>query len=162
MQYTPICGVTLGGLISFGLGIVHGNASEQKLNVKSSTEAEVVGLSDYLPYTLWFGNFMEEQGYKLKNNVVFQDNMSAIKMEKNGRRSCTGNFRHIHIRFFFSKDRYDKGEVSLDYCPTQEMLSDFYIKPLQGSLFHRSRAVTMGWKDVGTLKNRPQCPAHLL
>ena len=103
-----------GGLISFGLGIVHGNASEQKLNVKSSTEAEVVGLSDNLPYTLWFGNFMEEQGYKLKNNVIFQDNMSAIKMEKNGRRSCTGNSRHINIRFFFVKDRCDNKEVSIE------------------------------------------------
>ena len=34
------------------------------------------------------------------------------------------------------------------------MLSDFYTKPLQGSLFHRFRAVIMGWKDVSTLKNK--------
>ena len=83
-----------GGAMSFGTGIVHGKASKQKLNTKSSTETEVVGTSDYLPYNIWIMYFMEHQGYKLKNNTLNQDNQSAIKMEKNGRNSCTGNSRH--------------------------------------------------------------------
>ena len=41
-----------GGVMSFGTGIVHGKASKQKLNTKSSTETEVVGTSDYLPYNI--------------------------------------------------------------------------------------------------------------
>jgi hypothetical protein len=32
-----------GGAMSFGTGIIHGKASKQKLNTKSSTETEVVG-----------------------------------------------------------------------------------------------------------------------
>ena len=55
-----------GGVISFGHGIVHIKASEKKINVKSSTECELVGLSEYVPYSLWLGNFLEEKGYKLK------------------------------------------------------------------------------------------------
>ena len=83
-----------------GTGVIHARAGKQNLNVKSSTEAEVVGLSEYLPKF-----FMKEQGYKLCKNEVKQDNESAIRMEKNGRNSCTGNSRHVDIRYFFVKDR---------------------------------------------------------
>ena len=99
-----------GGAMSFGYGIVHYLSTKQKLNTKSSTEAEVMGLSDYLPFNIWLRMFLEEQGYFLTKNIVYQDNQSAIKMERNGRNSCTGNSRHVHIRFFFTKDRLDKKE----------------------------------------------------
>ena len=39
-----------------------------------------------------------------------QDNMSVMKMEKNGQNSRTGNYRHINIRYFFVKDRAEKGD----------------------------------------------------
>ena len=42
-----------GGLLTLGRGIVQGKASKQKLNTKSSTETELVGASDYIPWTVW-------------------------------------------------------------------------------------------------------------
>ena len=33
-----------------GLGVLHAKCSKQKLNVKSSIEAELVGVSEYIPY----------------------------------------------------------------------------------------------------------------
>ena len=99
--------------MSMGTGVIHTKSSKQKLNIKSSTEAEIVGTSDYLPYNVWMKNFMEAQGYEFQDNILFQDNRSAIKMETNGRRSCTGNSRHIHIRHFFAKDLVDKNKFAL-------------------------------------------------
>ena len=49
--------------------------------------------------------FLESQGYEVKENVIYQDNESEIKMEKNGRNSCNGNSGHVIIRYFFIKDR---------------------------------------------------------
>ncbi len=141
-----------GGCMSFGTGIIHGKSSKQKLNAKSSTEAEIVGLSEYLPYNLWMKNFMKEQGYKLRINNIYQDNQSAIRMEINGRNSCTGNSRHIDIRYFFVKDRVDKEEVTISYCPTEIMLADFFTKPLQGSLFKKFKEVIMGHVEINKLK----------
>ena len=46
-----------GGIMSFGTGGFVPKSSKQKLNTKSSTEAELVGASDYLPNTLWTKNF---------------------------------------------------------------------------------------------------------
>ena len=95
---------------------------------------------------------MECQGYKVTKNEVRQDNMSAIHMEKNGRNSCTGNSRHVDIRYSFVKDRVDKGELTIEYCPTSEMLADYFTKPLQGTLFRKMRAVIMGWEDAEILR----------
>ena len=46
-----------GDAITVGQGMVHNKSSKQRLNVKSSSEAEVVGVSDYISYALWFKHF---------------------------------------------------------------------------------------------------------
>ena len=51
-----------GGVTSFGHGLTHTECSKQKINTKSSTEAEVVGASDYLPHAIWTKNVVEAQG----------------------------------------------------------------------------------------------------
>ena len=65
-------------------------------------------------------------------------------MEKHGRNYCTGNSRHIDIQYFFVKDRVDKKEVSIVYCPIGRMLSDYFTKPLNGAMFRLYRGVMMG------------------
>jgi len=142
-----------GGVMSMGTGVVHAKSSKQKINTKSSTDSEVVGTSEYLPYNTNFTMFMEDQGYPIKSNILLQDNESAIKMIQNGRASCTSRSKHIHIRYFFIKDRIDNGEFKVAYCPTEKMLADFFTKPLQGKLFERLRRVIMGWDHVSTLEH---------
>mmetsp|Transcript_19868 Transcript_19868/g.22531 ORF Transcript_19868/g.22531 Transcript_19868/m.22531 type:complete len:213 (-) Transcript_19868:60-698(-) len=139
--------------MSFGWGLVHCKSVKQKINTKSSTEAEIVGVSDYLPFPIWMRYFVEAQGHPPPNVKGYQDNVSATRMEKNGKKSCTGNSRHIHIKYFFVKDRIDNGEISIEYCPTEEMLADFFTKPLQGALFRKFRAVIMGWEHIDSLKS---------
>ena len=136
-------GVT-GGVTSMGHGVVHGRAAKQKMNSRSSCETELIGVYEYLPYNIWFCHFMKAQGYEIQNNVLYQDNQSAIKIEKNGRNSCTGNSRHIAARYYWVKDMVDKGLVKIQYCPTELMLADFFTKPLQGNLFNIMSSYVMG------------------
>ena len=63
-----------------------------------------------------------------------------------------GKSRHISIRYFFVKDRVDKNEVSIEYCPSHVMIADYFTKPLQGRLFCAMRAVIMGHKSLEWLK----------
>ena len=51
-----------GGTMSMGQGVINARDGKQKLNMKSSTEAEIVGLSEYLPHNIHITNFMKEQG----------------------------------------------------------------------------------------------------
>ena len=58
-----------GGVMSFGHGILHHKSFVQKLNTKSSTEAELVGTSEYVPYNIWMKKILHEQGYDIKDKV---------------------------------------------------------------------------------------------
>jgi hypothetical protein len=142
-----------GGVISFGTGAVITKSAKQKLNTKSSTEAELVGASDCLPSTIWARMFLEEQGYILDGNHFYQDNESAIKLELNGRASCGQKSRHIDIRFFFIKDRLKTEHITLTHCDTEAMLADFFTKPLQGGLFIKFKDIIMGHKHINDLKS---------
>ena len=51
-------------------------------------------------------------------------------------------------KVFFVKDRVDKGEIKVEYCPTNIMLADFFTKPLQGRLFKDFRDVIMGYRTM--------------
>mmetsp|Transcript_11440 Transcript_11440/g.14339 ORF Transcript_11440/g.14339 Transcript_11440/m.14339 type:complete len:209 (+) Transcript_11440:405-1031(+) len=144
-------GQTGEGAMSMGWGMMHCKSGKQKLNTKSSTESELVGTSEYVPYNIHAVMFLAVQGYLMRKNVLYQDNQSSIRMEKNGRNSCTGNSRHINIRYFFVKDRVDKGELIIEYCPTEKMLADFFTKPLQGRQFKLMRDIIMGHKPISIL-----------
>ena len=86
------------GVKSLGCGGLICKSNKQKLNTKGSTEAKLVGASDYLlPNILWAANFLREQGYDIVENVLEQDNESAIKLETNGRTYAGPRSQHIDI-----------------------------------------------------------------
>jgi hypothetical protein len=66
-----------------------------------------------------------------------------MQLEKNGRASSGKRTRHINIRYFFIKDRVASGEIKLEWCPTKEMIGDFFTKALQGILFYKLRDYIM-------------------
>lgn len=86
---------------------------KQRLNVKSSTEAEVVGVSDFLPNMIWARIFIEAQVYLIEENKLNQDNQSAMKIKTNGKMSCGKKSRHIDARYgVFIKDRLTSKGIS--------------------------------------------------
>jgi hypothetical protein len=47
------------------------HVSKERLNTKSSTAAEVVGVSDFLPNMIWACMFLEHQGYEIDENLLY-------------------------------------------------------------------------------------------
>ena len=133
-----------GATMTMGQGAAFNRSSKQKINTGSSTEAELVGTNDALPLMIWSRYFLEAQGYCLKDNIAYQDNESAMKLEKNGKRSSTKRTRHIHIRYFLIADRVKNKEISIEYCPTGDMVGDYHTKALQGKQFRRFRNTILG------------------
>jgi hypothetical protein len=124
--------------MSLGKGAAYSRSTRQRLNTKSLTEAELVGVDNVMPQVLWTRYFLEAQGYTMRDSIIYQDNQSSILLEKNGKRSSSKRTaRHINIRYFFVMDRVKANEVSIEYYPTGEMSAGFYTKPLQGSPFRK-------------------------
>jgi hypothetical protein len=137
-----------GGAMSLGRGVIYGTSKRQKLNMKSSTESELVGADDVMPQMLWTLYFLEAQGYKIDDNILYQDNKSSILLETNGRGSSSNRTRHIAIRYFFIPDRVKSKEIRIKYYPTGIMIADYFTKPLQGMLFRKLRDMIMGNIDI--------------
>jgi hypothetical protein len=70
-----------------GEGAPQSISRKQKLNTKSSTKSESVGADDVSVMMLWTKLFLEEQGYEIEKNILYQDNKSAILLEINGKKS---------------------------------------------------------------------------
>jgi len=45
-------------------------------------------------------------------------------------------------------DKIKKGEVKVAFCPTTNMLADFFMKPLQGSTFKRMQSIILNMPDT--------------
>jgi hypothetical protein len=133
-----------GGGLSMGRGFPITSSTKQKLNARSSTEAEIIGVDDLMPSICWTRCFMEAQGYGIEDSIVYQDNKSAILLERNGKSSGSKRTKHINVRYFFVTDRINKKELSVEWCPTADMTGDYMTKPLQGSQFRRFRDEIMG------------------
>jgi hypothetical protein len=133
-----------GGGLTFGLGYPISTSTKQKLNTRSSTESELVAVDDLMPSILWTRHFLESQGYGVKENIILQDNKSAILLETNGKASSTKRTKHISVRYFFVTDMIKKKKVSVEWCPTGDMIADFWTKPVQGAAFIKNRDLIMG------------------
>ena len=96
-----------------------------------------------MPEMLWSLYFIQAQGYKAECVGLYQDNISTQLLIKNGRMLSGKRTKHIKAKFFFIKDRVDKGEIEVMDCLTEEMWADMLTKPLQGMAFRTMRAELM-------------------
>jgi hypothetical protein len=103
----------------------------------------VIAADDIAGPILWAAQFLEHQGYPIKQNILYQDNRSAMLLESNGRKSAGKRSRHLNIRFFFVTNLKEKKEISIQYCPTDDMIADYMTKPLHGEKFRKFRQQIM-------------------
>lgn len=102
----------------------------------------MVALSDMASLVIWWREFLMAQGYDIGKLEIEQDNTSCMKLVETGK-TFNPMSRHINIRYFFIKDRIERGEIKLKYVKTEEMVSDILTKPLQGERFRYLRSKLM-------------------
>eukprot|EP00980_Cylindrotheca_fusiformis_P025578 scaffold14118_cov91-Cylindrotheca_fusiformis.AAC.1 len=111
-----------GATMMMGKGSLYSKSMKQKINTRSSTEAELVGVNDAMSLILWTRNFLVAQGYDVTDNVVWQDNQSAMLLENNGTRSTTKHTRHLDIRYSFVTDNIKRGQMSVLNLNDEDLL----------------------------------------
>ena len=141
-----------GGALTLGRGCPTVQTTKTKCATRSSTIQELVAVDEMMSDILWTRLFMKEQGIKVTDNILYQDNKSAILLEKNGQASSSKRTKHIEIRYYYVADRIAKGDLTVVWCPTDKMIADYLTKPLQGKMFIKFRNLLMGavpmWHDV--------------
>jgi hypothetical protein len=144
-----------GCVVSLGSGAVYCKSSKQKLVTSSSTEAELVAISDCVSVGVWARNFLQSQvsGDDEVNDTncippvkLFQDNTSTILLAEKGR-STSSRTRHVDRRYFWIHDRIAAGQVIIEHLSTDLKVADLMTKPLHGQKFMDMRRMLLNPKE---------------
>ena len=132
--------------ISLGMGPVYVASKKQKIVTKSSTEAELIALSDMASQAIHVRAFVTAQGYQVGPAVIYQDNMSCMALMKKGG-PCSERSRHISIREFWLKERIDRGDARLEHLGTAKMHANVLTKSVVGEQFAVERQGLTNWES---------------
>ncbi len=88
------CNGHTASIISLGGGTCVSSLTKHKTNIKSSTDSELIAVDDAISMILWCLYFIEAQGYSVKQNIVFQDNQSTMRLAVNGSLSYSKCTKH--------------------------------------------------------------------
>jgi hypothetical protein len=132
-----------GAMFTIGRGSTSSYSRNIKLNTRSLTETELLVADMFMPGMLWSLNFIQGQGCEAECVGLYQDNISSQLLIKNERMSSGRKRKHIKSKFFFIKDKVDKGEIKVIDCPGEKMWTDVSTKPLQGMAFRNMHSKLM-------------------
>jgi hypothetical protein len=121
-----------GAVFTMGKGALVSDSRKQRVNSRSSTESEIVGVDDEIHKVIWAKRFIEYQGFKVKH-------------------------RHFDIKIFYVTDLVSRNEVQVKHCPTDEMIGDYMTKPLVGSKFKRFRDLIMNLSGIYHQIGQQEC-----
>ena len=129
---------TSGYVFMLGGGVVSWASKKQPIVTLSTTEAEFVSAAFGACQAVWLRNVLEEMGSSQEDGtVMFCDNSSTIKLSKN--LVLHGRSKHIHVRFHFLRELVKDGVIGLNYCTTQDQLSDVMTKAVKLDVFEKLR-----------------------
>jgi len=96
----------------------------------SSAEAEYIALSDACQEVLWLIKLLQDFQENVQLPVkMYEDNQSCIKLANNQKFSKRS--KHIDTKYHFIKDLSKDDKISLEYCPSENMIADMLTKELQ-------------------------------
>ena len=78
-----------GWITTLRKGAICNNSSKQKVNARSSIEAELISINNKISKIIWMKRFID------------QDNTSTVKMAENGKYSSGKRTRHFDIKFLY-------------------------------------------------------------
>ena len=103
----PDCKIHTGAYLTLGYGSVLSLSSKQKVNTKSTTEAELVGVDDKMTFVMWMKHFFESQVRSINVNsplksfgsdvTIEQVNTSAIQLGRKGWKLYGKRIKHINV-----------------------------------------------------------------
>ena len=73
---------------------------------------------------------------------IYEDNQGAIALSKNP--VCRQRSKHIDIKYHFVQSAHAEGKISIEYCPTADMVADVLTKPVTKAKFESFKGYLFG------------------
>jgi hypothetical protein len=122
-------GKSVGGwLILINGSPVSWSSKLQPIVTLSSTEAELVAVTEAAKEAVWFRTLLGELGFPQDSpTTVWEDNQSCMALAKN-RNVHHPRQKHLHIRHFWVRDAILMGTIVLRWCSTHDQKADIMTK----------------------------------
>jgi hypothetical protein len=118
-------------------GTIGWRANKQDTVTTSTTEAELLALSQATKESIFISRLLKEIGIRLESNTIrIQcDNQQTIKLVNKEVGPLQTKLRHVNIHDHWLRQEAEKGTISVDYIPTEEMVADGLTKALSSQPF---------------------------
>lgn len=103
----------------------------------STAEAEYVAVASCCAHLLWIKQQLEDYGVVTECIPIMCDNISALNMAKNPVHHK--RTKHIDVRHHFLRDNVEKGNISVNFCKTEDQVADIFTKTLGRELYEKIR-----------------------
>ena len=137
---------TSGYAFQMGKSTVSWCSRKQATVAKSSTEAEYVALSTATQEGIWLRRLLSGLMMDMKNpTLIYEDNQGAIDLSKNPK--YHDRTKHIDVCHHFVRERVASKEISVRYCPTDNMTADILTKGLSTVKYQKFREM-LGVRNI--------------
>jgi hypothetical protein len=126
-----------GILITMAGGCICAKSARQKIVTLSSTEAELVALTEGSNYVVWLRNLLNDMRLKDPGpTVIYQDNKSTIALIENAK-TKQQRTRHVNAKYFAIRQRIVEGYVRIEHLSGLHMLADVMTKGVDAATLSR-------------------------
>lgn len=118
-------------------GAIGWRANKQDTVTTSTTEAELLALSQATKESMFISRLLQELGIRLDDKTIrIQcDNQQTIKLVNKEVGPLQTKLRHVNIHNHWLRQEAAKGTISVNYVPTGEMVADGLTKALSPQPF---------------------------
>ena len=114
----------------------------------SSAEAEYMALCAGAQEAIHLRTMLRDLGYEQEQpTVIYEDNQACIAMGNNPTINHKRS-KHIDIRYHFTRERVESGEIELAYVPTEHQLADLLTKALESQRVAKLRDQVLGYNGM--------------
>jgi reverse transcriptase-like protein/Pol polyprotein/gag-pre-integrase-like protein len=138
-------------LFSLFGGPIDWRAGKQKTVTTSSTEAELLGLSQTAKETYWWKRLFRELGLDLQQDITIQcDNTQTITLLTKNAPELATKLKHVDIHRHWLRQEVQNQNILLKWIPTNEMPADGLTK----ALTQQNHTKFVGMLNLQDIKDR--------
>ena len=110
--------------------------SKKQNNVAlSSTESEYIALVEAAREAIWLHNLLHGLEYMQPQPTrLYRDNSGSLAIANNPQ--YHKRTKHFDTRNHYIRQRVEKGQIELEFCPTANMMADILTKALPTLKYH--------------------------
>jgi ribonuclease HI len=126
-----------GVVLTVAGGAVCFKSCRQSIVTLSSTEAELVALTEGMNHVQWLRYFLGDLSVKVDGpTIVYQDNTSTIGLITN-EKTKQQRTKHLNCKYFAIREHIKDKSIALEHLAGTEMLADVLTKSVDGSTLKR-------------------------